>query len=75
MQLAGSKFSLNEYVTAGFPPPTTTFKLEWWQLPLPLLHLHTQWLASHNAAATTPLLAVGPTPHHLKTNTIIKLVW
>jgi hypothetical protein len=28
MQLAGSNFLLNEYVTPGFPPPTTLFELE-----------------------------------------------
>jgi hypothetical protein len=46
MQLAGSKYSLNEYATAGFPPPTTMSKLERWQMPSPLLPRHTQWLAS-----------------------------
>jgi hypothetical protein len=46
MQSAGSKFSLNEYETAGFPPPTTVSELERWQRPSPLLHRRTQWLAS-----------------------------
>jgi hypothetical protein len=46
MQLAGSKYSLNEYVTAGFPPPTTMSELERWQMPSPLLRRRTQWLAS-----------------------------
>jgi hypothetical protein len=31
-------------------------------------------LRSHNAAATTPLSAVGPTLHHLTTHSIIKLL-
>jgi hypothetical protein len=42
--------------------------------PFKAIVRHLQHLCSHDAAATTPLLAVGPTPHHLKTNTIIKLV-
>jgi hypothetical protein len=46
MQSAGSRFSLNEYATVGFLPPTTTFELERWQMPMPLLRRRTQWLAS-----------------------------
>jgi hypothetical protein len=46
MQLAGSKYLLNEYTTAGFPPPTTMSELGRWQMPLPLLRQRTQWPAS-----------------------------
>jgi hypothetical protein len=44
MQSSGSRFSLCEYETAGFPPPTTPSELQRWRQPSLSLRRRTQWL-------------------------------
>jgi hypothetical protein len=52
MQLPGSKYSLAEYETAGFPPPVTLSELERWRMPLARSHRPTNWMADPTLAAS-----------------------
>jgi hypothetical protein len=60
MQSTGCKFSLSEYVQAGFPPPTSLSELTRWQTPSPISVRRTQRPTTATLATYSPLQASTP---------------